>query len=62
MNQKLRDQIVLSVEDGFDEQIAYTQELIRLRYRLRGDEHTIRDLVFHELRSGKRFSYCSCRK
>ncbi|MBA2398341.1 MAG: ArgE/DapE family deacylase [Bradyrhizobium sp.] len=50
INPKLRDQIVLSVEGGFDEQIAYTQKLIRLR-SVRGDEHTIQDLVFRELRN-----------
>lgn len=50
INPKLRDQIMLSVEGGFDEQIAYTQKLIRLK-SVRGDEHTIQDLVFRELRN-----------
>ena len=50
INPTLRDQIVLSVEGGFDEQIACTQKLIRLK-SVRGDEHTIQDLVFRELRN-----------
>jgi acetylornithine deacetylase len=46
----LRDQIVSSVECGFDDQIDYTKQLVRLKSR-RGDEHTIQDFVFRALRS-----------
>jgi acetylornithine deacetylase len=48
-DRKLVGQIVSSVEAGFDEQIRYTQDLIRLR-SVRGDEHVIQDRVFRELR------------
>lgn len=50
LDKNLRDEIVSSVERGFDEQVRYTQELIRLR-SLRGDEHVIQDRVFRELRN-----------
>lgn len=49
LDKGLRDAIVSAVERGFDEQVRYTQELIRLR-SLRGDEHVIQDRVFRELR------------
>src|SRR4051794_18733950 len=45
----LRDRIIASVEQGFPEQIAFTQELVRLR-SLRGEEHGIQDFVFRALR------------
>jgi acetylornithine deacetylase len=47
---ELRDRILSSVEQGFAEQVAYTQDLIRLR-SVRGDEHVIQDRVFREMRS-----------
>ncbi len=50
LDQATRDKIIASVERGFDEQIAYTQDLIRLR-SVRGDEYVIQDRVFSELRS-----------
>ena len=50
LDKKLRDLIVSSVDHGFDEQVRYTQELIRYR-SLRGDEHVIQDRVFRELRN-----------
>jgi acetylornithine deacetylase len=40
-------QITKSVEDGFDEQIAFTQKLIRFGGQ-RGDEHEIQDFVFQQ--------------
>ncbi|WP_424631487.1 ArgE/DapE family deacylase [Bradyrhizobium sp. SYSU BS000235] len=50
LDQAIRDKIIASVERGFDEQIAYTQDLISLR-SVRGDEYVIQDRVFNELRS-----------
>jgi acetylornithine deacetylase len=44
----LRDRIVASVAAGFDEQIAFTQTLIRFP-SIRGAEHTIQDFVFKTL-------------
>ncbi|MBV8839252.1 MAG: ArgE/DapE family deacylase [Alphaproteobacteria bacterium] len=48
-DKKTCDQILASVEAGFEEQIRYTQDLIRLR-SVRGHEHVIQDRVFGELR------------
>ena len=45
----LRDRIVASVEQGFADQIAFTQDLVRFR-SLRGEEHAIQDFVFRALR------------
>lgn len=45
---KLRDAIVASVAQGFDEQIAFTQALIRFP-STRGAEHTVQDFVFRAL-------------
>jgi acetylornithine deacetylase len=45
----IKDAIVQSVADGFAEQVAYTQDLVRFP-SLRGEEHAIQDLVFRELR------------
>ena len=45
----LRDRILASVEDGFAEQVAYTQELIRFR-STRGEEQAIQDFVFRAFR------------
>lgn len=46
----LRDAITEAVADGFDEQVARTQELVRFP-SLRGQEHAIQDHVFREWRS-----------
>jgi acetylornithine deacetylase len=46
----LRDKIAASVEAGFAEQIAYTQELVRFA-SVRGAEHAIQDYVFRTFRS-----------
>ena len=43
-------EIAASVEAGFAEQIAYTQELMRFR-SVRGAEHAIQDFVFRAFRS-----------
>jgi acetylornithine deacetylase len=45
----LRDRIAASVAEGFAEQVAFTQELVRLP-SLRGEEHAIQDLVFRALK------------
>src|SRR3954463_11274848 len=50
LEKNLRDEIVASAGQGFDEQVRYTQDLIRMR-SLRGDEHAIQDRVFRELRN-----------
>jgi acetylornithine deacetylase len=49
LNSNLRDRIIASVEQGFAEQVAFTQELVRFR-SLRGEEHAIQDFVFRALR------------
>ena len=45
----LRDRILASVEAGFAEQIAFTQEMIRFG-SLRGQEHACQDFVFRALK------------
>ena len=45
----LRDGIIASVEEGFAEQVSYTQELIRFR-SIRGEEQAIQDFVFRAFR------------
>jgi acetylornithine deacetylase len=45
LDASLRDRIAASVEAGFSEQIALTQELVKFR-SLRGEEHAIQDFVF----------------
>ena len=45
----VRDRIVASVEQGFDEQIAFTQEFIRFP-SLRAQEHAVQDFIFQTLR------------
>ncbi len=49
LEQGLRDKIIASVESGFDEQVSYTQDLIRLQ-SVRGEEYVVQDRVFSELR------------
>lgn len=46
----LRDRILASVEQGFAEQVAFTQEMIRFG-SLRGQEHAVQDFVFRALKS-----------
>lgn len=45
----LRRQILASVEEGFDQQLAFTQQLVRFA-SVRGEEHAIQDFVFRALR------------
>jgi acetylornithine deacetylase len=45
----LRDRIIASVDDGFADQVAHTQALVRFP-SLRGEEHAIQDFVFRSLR------------
>lgn len=47
---KLADDILAAVEEGFEAQVAYTQELVRFP-SLRGQEHTAQDFVFESMRS-----------
>ncbi|PVA09118.1 acetylornithine deacetylase [Pelagivirga sediminicola] len=46
----LQDKIIQAVADGFDDQIAFTQELVRMP-SLRGHEHPIQDFVHRALQS-----------
>jgi len=50
LDASLRDRIAASVETGFAEQIAFTQELVRFA-SVRGAEHAIQDHVFRTYRS-----------
>lgn len=50
LDDTFRQKLIASVEDGFADQIAYTQALIRLQ-SVRGDEFIIQDRVFNELRN-----------
>jgi acetylornithine deacetylase len=50
LDDTLRQKLIASVEDGFAEQIAYTQDLIRLQ-SVRGHEFVIQDRVFKEMRN-----------
>ena len=50
LDPKLRDDILASVSEGFEQQVAFTQELVRFP-STRGAEHTIQDLLFRELHS-----------
>lgn len=47
LTQQQIDDITKSVEDGFDEQIAFTQKLIRFGGQ-RGEEHEIQDFVYQQ--------------
>ena len=49
LDPELSQRILAAVEEGFAEQIAFTQELVRFP-SLRGQEHTIQDYVFRALR------------
>lgn len=46
----LRAAILKSVEDGFDEQIAYTQKLVSFASQ-RGEEFTVQDFIHDDLKS-----------
>jgi acetylornithine deacetylase len=45
----LEEAITRAVSDGFAEQVAFTEELVR-KPSLRGDEHTVQDLMFRAMR------------
>lgn len=45
----LRQRILQSVEDGFDAQVAFTQDLVRFA-STRGNEHTVQDYMARALR------------
>lgn len=47
LSQELKDAITKSVSDGFDEQIAFTQKLIRFGGQ-RGEEHEIQNFMFEQ--------------
>lgn len=49
LDPSLHDSLAKAVKDGFAAQIALTQELVR-RPSQRGEEHTVQDFVFAELR------------
>lgn len=46
----LSERIIQAVEDGFAEQVAFTQKLVQ-NPSLRGHEHTVQDLVFRTLKT-----------
>ncbi|UXX81680.1 ArgE/DapE family deacylase [Roseovarius pelagicus] len=46
----LKSRILQAVEDGFDDQVAYLQKLVRLP-SVRGQEHAIQDVVFREFQT-----------
>ncbi|WP_108259370.1 ArgE/DapE family deacylase [Mangrovicoccus ximenensis] len=45
----LKSKLAAAVDDGFDAQIAFTQELVR-RPSQRGAEHAVQDLIFAEMK------------
>ncbi|RJE85812.1 ArgE/DapE family deacylase [Paracoccus onubensis] len=47
MNTDLRDAILRAVDEGFDEQIAYTQKLVSFASQ-RGEEFTIQDFIYDD--------------
>ncbi|MEM7172625.1 MAG: ArgE/DapE family deacylase [Pseudomonadota bacterium] len=49
LDEKLADDILAAVADGFAKQTAFTQDLVRLP-SLRGQEHTAQDFLFEEMR------------
>jgi len=49
LNEKLTEEILTAVEAGFNEQISFTQDLVRFP-SLRGQEHTAQDHIFEELK------------
>jgi acetylornithine deacetylase len=48
LDPSLRESIIAAVEEGFSEQVALTQALVRFP-SLRGEEHAIQDFVFREM-------------
>lgn len=50
LDRDLRDRIQQAVTDGFDDQVAFTRDLVRMP-SLRGHEHPVQDFVFDALRT-----------
>jgi acetylornithine deacetylase len=50
LDPSIRDRIISSVDQGFDEQVAFTQDFIRFP-STRGAEHAVQDFVFRALRN-----------
>ena len=50
LNDELRQTILSAVDQGFDAQVAFTQDLIRFP-SLRGQEHTCQDFIFEAMTS-----------
>ncbi len=50
LDNQLADDILSAVADGFGQQVAFTQDLVRLP-SLRGQEHTAQDFLFEAMRS-----------
>ncbi|MDF2812830.1 MAG: acetylornithine deacetylase [Microvirga sp.] len=48
LDAELRNKIIASVEEGFADQLTFTQEMIRFP-SVRGAEHTVQDFVFRQL-------------
>jgi acetylornithine deacetylase len=53
VSKKLADNIICAVERGFEDQVRFTQDLVRLP-SLRGREHTAQDFIFDTLMGTKR--------
>ncbi|KIZ45811.1 MULTISPECIES: ArgE/DapE family deacylase [Rhodopseudomonas] len=49
LDSKLRDQIISAVEQGFDAQVKFTQEMVR-HVSTRGNEHTMQDYMFRAMK------------
>lgn len=49
LDPSIRDRVISSVDQGFGEQVAFTQDLIRFP-STRGAEHAVQDFVFRALR------------
>ena len=49
LDRKLADDILAAVDEGFDDQIAFTQDLVRHPSQ-RGQEHTAQDFMFEAMR------------
>ena len=50
LDPNLKSRILQAVEDGFAEQVSFTQQLVQTP-SLRGHEHAIQDLLFRNLQS-----------
>ena len=50
LDPKLRDSIISAVDQGFDAQIKFTQEMVR-HVSTRGNEHTMQDFMFRAMKA-----------